>query len=194
MRIAIVDTLGLTYDGDTLSKRGLGGSESAVILMSKELVKLGFDVTVYNNCIDSEANSGMYDGVKFVDHTEFDYQDSCDIFISSRTTAPFWDKSQYVQMAMAARHRVVWMHDTFCEGDEWLETMLMQGYIDEVFTLSDFHSWYVTSCDHGNKRNFEVLKHKFFHTRNGAVKHIDSVDVNKRIHCILFIMLVQLKG
>ena len=33
MRIAIIDLLGLTYDGNTLSKRGLGGSESAVILI-----------------------------------------------------------------------------------------------------------------------------------------------------------------
>ena len=37
MRLAIIDTLGLCYDGTTLEKRGLGGSESAVILISKEL-------------------------------------------------------------------------------------------------------------------------------------------------------------
>ena len=40
--VAIVDTIGLVYDGTTLQKRGLGGSESAVILMSRELAKLGF--------------------------------------------------------------------------------------------------------------------------------------------------------
>jgi len=58
MKIAIIDLLGLTYDGTTLEKRGLGGSESAVILMSKELAALGFDITVYNNCIDSRAQRG----------------------------------------------------------------------------------------------------------------------------------------
>ena len=63
--IAIVDTIGLVYDGSTLFKRGLGGSESAVILISKELVKLGFDVTVYNNCEDTAAKPGIYDGVKY---------------------------------------------------------------------------------------------------------------------------------
>ena len=36
MKIAICDKIGLCYDGDTLKKSGLGGSESAVILMSKE--------------------------------------------------------------------------------------------------------------------------------------------------------------
>ena len=71
MKIAIIDLLGLTYDGDTLLKRGLGGSESAVILMSRELSRLGFDVTVYNNCIDSEANPGIYGDVKFIDHSQF---------------------------------------------------------------------------------------------------------------------------
>ena len=46
MKIAIIDTLGLCYCGDTISKQGLGGSESAVIYISKELARLGFDVTV----------------------------------------------------------------------------------------------------------------------------------------------------
>jgi len=90
------------------------------------------------------------------------------------------DSNQYVNITSAARKTILWMHDTFCEGDEHLEAMIALGHIDEVFTLSDFHSWYVTSCDHGNRRNFEMLKHKFFQTRNGAVKHIDRVDLSKK--------------
>jgi hypothetical protein len=50
MKLAIIDKIGLCYDGDTLSKQGLGGSETAVILISKHLQKIGFQVTVYNNC------------------------------------------------------------------------------------------------------------------------------------------------
>ena len=71
MKIAIVDILGLCYDGDTLHKQGLGGSESAVILMSRELVKLGFEVTVFNNCLDSTNSSpGIYDGVRYIDNVD----------------------------------------------------------------------------------------------------------------------------
>lgn len=183
MKIAIIDVLGLTYDGDTLKKRGLGGSESAVILMSKELAKLGFDVTVYNNCIDSEAQPGIYDGVKYIDHTQHLLDSSIpeyDVVISSRSVVPFMSNSQYVRTTMAAQRRVLWMHDTFCQGDQFLEAMVTQGFIHDVFTLSDFHTTYVTNCDHGAKRNFEVLKHKIFQTRNGAVKHIDEVDVSKK--------------
>ena len=183
MKIAIIDLLGLTYDGNTLKKRGLGGSESAVILMSAELSKLGHTITVYNNCIDSKAKPGIYDGVQYVDHSDFSDDETIhthDIVISSRTVKPFLAGNQYAKMVSRASKTVLWMHDTFCEGDHLLEQLLMQGHIDEVFTLSDFHSWYVTSCDHGNKRNFEVLKHKFFQTRNGAVQHIKEVDLTKK--------------
>ena len=55
MKIAFIDTLGLCYDGSTLSKRGLGGSESAVIYMSKELTRLGLEVTVFNDCTSDDA-------------------------------------------------------------------------------------------------------------------------------------------
>lgn len=181
MRIVIVDTLGLCYDGETLSKQGLGGSESAVILISRELAKLGFDVTVFNNCIDSISKPGVYNGVVYIDHSQSEtYADTPDIFISSRSVAPFWANHKYAKLAYSAKKRILWMHDTFLEGDRDLEAMLVGGYIDQVFTLSDFHTNYVTNCDHGNKRNYEVLKHRFWQTRNGAVKHIGEVDVNKK--------------
>ena len=65
MRIAIVDVLGLTYDGSTLTKRGLGGSESAVILLTKQLAKIGFSVTVFNDCFSDDSRPGVYDGVEY---------------------------------------------------------------------------------------------------------------------------------
>lgn len=65
MKIAFIDTLGMCYDGDTLNRRGLGGSESAVIQVAKELAKIGFDVTVYNNCFTDDTAPGVYDGVVY---------------------------------------------------------------------------------------------------------------------------------
>ncbi len=174
MKIAIIDLLGLTYDGYTLGSRGLGGSESAVILMSKELQKLGFDVTVFNNCEDSLANPGNYNGVEYVDHSKADVSGSYDVVISSRSVFPFMAGHKYADMCSRANYKVIWMHDTFCEGDEHIETMLNQGIVDQLFTLSDFHTNYVLNCEHGVKRNFEVLKNKIFQTRNGAVKRGES--------------------
>jgi FkbM family methyltransferase len=200
LKIAIIDLLGLTYDGSTLKKRGLGGSESAVILMAEQLSGVGFDVTVFNNCIDSEAEPGFYlNGLKYethgidtssipeyIDHSQYEDEDcgeecNCfDIVISSRSVHPFFPNNQYQPLIKKSKYKIIWMHDTFCEGDEHIENMLNQGIIDELFTLSDFHSTYVLNCDHGGKRNFEVMKHKVFQTRNGAVKYIDEIDLSKK--------------
>lgn len=40
MKICIIDKIGLCYNGNTLEKQGLGGSESAVIYISQELANL----------------------------------------------------------------------------------------------------------------------------------------------------------
>lgn len=189
--VAIVDTIGLVYDGTTLQKRGLGGSESAVILMSKELARLGFDVTVYNNCEDSQAQPGTYDGVRYRPVRECEGQ-THDVVIASRTVLPFCPYEYYKNFTsnpfqystfrslQEAKLKVLWLHDTFCVGDELIEQLTLKGHITELFTLSDFHTSYVTNCDHGRKRNFEVLKNKIFMTRNGAVNHFPWVDVRQK--------------
>jgi len=90
MKLAIIDKLGLCYDGNTLSKQGLGGSESAVILLSKELAKIGFEVTVFNNCKDgSNSRPGIYDNVRYVDNTDAK-QDNIDydVFVVTKTEIP----------------------------------------------------------------------------------------------------------
>lgn len=193
--IAFLDIIGLPYDGDTLKKRGLGGSESATILMAKELTKLGFSVTIFNNCNkDSNlAREGTFDGVQYLDNTMLDYKNDFkfDIVISLRTIIPFitpnlykqfegYNPQRYSSITANAKHKAVWMHDTFANGDLILEDLLVQGHIDEVFTLSDFHSTYVMNCDHGKRRNMEVLKHKFFQTRNGIVTYKNDVDIRKK--------------
>ena len=192
MRVAIVDTIGLVYDGNTLSKRGLGGSESAVILVSKELSALGFDVTVFCSCIDEESREGTYDGVLYCDlKYASKVRHEFDVVISSRCVLPFVPLENYNQFTnhygisyndlesirRNSKLKILWLHDTFCVGDELIEDLIVHGYIDELFTLSDFHVSYILNCDHGKRRNFEVLKNHTFITRNGITKYIDEVDI-----------------
>ena len=125
--------------------------------MSQQLSKIGFDVTVFNNCMDTDVSPGTYNNVKYIDHSKFKDNLTFDIVISSRSVFPFFSNNPYSHMCMRSKYKAVWMHDTFCEGDQHIETMINQGYIDELFTLSDFHSTYVLNCDHGSKRNFEVI-------------------------------------
>lgn len=192
--IAIIDTIGLVYDGNSLIKKGLGGSESAVILLSKELQEKGFSVTVFNNCLSSDpsTNEGIFDNVQYYDlrrlHSPNNFK--FDIVVSSRSVIPFlperyWNSFNYPasvfkSMKDNAKLKVIWMHDTFCSGDHILEEMLMSGDVDEIFTLSDFHTSYVTNCDHGSRRNFEVMKNKMFITRNGAINYKKEIDITKK--------------
>lgn len=196
MRIAIVDILGLSYDGSTLNKRGLGGSESAVISISKELVKLGCNVTVFNDCVSADdVSPGYFDNVRYVPYnqaTAFDM--NFDVLISSRSCAVFVDENERhnfkntLGIPLFDRlvnndkvHKVLWLHDTFCDGDQFLEQLVIQGKINELFTLTDWHTSYVTNCDHGIRRNFDILKKKIFQTRNGINKwNSDWIDIRAK--------------
>lgn len=181
MKVAIIDTIGLTYDGNTLDKIGLGGSESAVILVSKELVKLGMEVTVFNNCNDgSHSKAGIYKRVRYIDNADAkNHHDIYDVVIVSRTVKPFMEGHTWPFIKTAGK-RILWLHDTFIEGDQIMEELVVNGVIDHLFTLSDWHTSYILTADHGKKRNFEVLKKSVFQTRNGAVCHIPEVDVAKK--------------
>ena len=197
MKIAIIDIIGLPYDGTTVFKHGLGGSESAVTFIAKSLAKLDFSVAVFNNCDIDEAKSGVFDGVTYLPLSALAHDYEFDIVISSRTIIPFVDPqhyhllhdnrayamqsyNMYERIVSKAAMRVLWMHDTFCLGDNLIEELATSNRITDIFTLSDFHLTYVANCHHGRRRNFEVLKPKMFITRNGANCYIPEVDISAK--------------
>ena len=194
MKIAIIDIIGLPYDGTTVYNQGLGGSESAVTFMAEELAQLGFAVTVFNNCNIDHARPGIYNRVHYRPLSDMAQPHDFDIVVSSRTVIPFVNIADYAhlgdQRAFAvqpyniyenvmrpAKMRVLWMHDTFCLGDNLIEGLAVEDRITDIFTLSDFHTSYVGNCNHGRRRMFEVLKRKFFITRNGAKRYGGEVDI-----------------
>lgn len=180
LSVCFIDTLGLLYNGNTVYERGLGGSESAIIYIGEELSKLGIDVTVYNRC-DAE---GTYRGVKYIDIGKIkDNNRTFDVLISSRSMLPLvpqrfgvevWEKYRkdigvYENIVPQAKFKAVWLHDTFIEGEEYLEPLLVDGEVQEVFLLSDWHSHYVSHANHWNtpKREYASIKKFIFQTRNG---------------------------
>ena len=195
MKLAIIDCIGLDYDGTTLQKKGIGGSESSIISIARELVKIGIDVTIFNDCTTEETNPGIYDGVVY-QPIGSEVKDKFDIVISQRTVIPFTPIEQYemvkqkpprdygpewfVQFQSKDILKILWMQDTFIWGDSILEDLVINGHIDEIFNLSDWHISYTANCNHGTKRIFEVLKDKIFHTRNGVNRWIEEVDISKQ--------------
>lgn len=193
--LAIIDIVGMTYDGDSLNRKGLGGSESAVILVSRELAKIGFDVTVFSACDEDDSNPGIYDNVTYRPLKDIaEDQTIYDVVISSRCVTPFvpeyrFDYPQTTNRKFSysdfdnirkSKLKVFWMHDTFCWGDDILEDLVVNNAIDEIWNLSDFHAMYTMNCSHPNLRNFEVLRRKMWTTRNGIVKYFDSVDIDSK--------------
>lgn len=195
MKIAFIDVLGLSYDGSTLTKRGLGGSESAIIYISRELVKLGMEVTVFNDCYSDDCTPGIYDGVWYRPLYEVETTtEYYDIMIGSRSVASFAPAHMigefknfigglpnFSNIQQNSKHKILYLHDTFCDGDVYIEYFLNAGWISEIFTLSDWHTSYISTCDHGAKRNFEILKPKIFQTRNGiGIKPETFVDIKEK--------------
>lgn len=192
MRIAIVDVLGLSYDGNTIDTQGLGGSESAVVCISRELHKLGHSVTVYNDCINGSAKPGIYDGVTYLPYNTYSSETTYDVLIASRSISIFSDTPALFKHSLPDApdfyslvenpkvFKVLWMHDTFCDGDHLIEDLARSGRLNKIFTLSDWHTSYVTTCDHGKRRNFDILKKYIFQTRNGVNIKKEWIDVKKK--------------
>lgn len=188
MKIAIIDVLGLPYDAQTVYKRGLGGSESAVIYLTQQLHKLGMEVTVFCNCNGDDSAPGVYDGVTYLNIDDLAHHDcNFDVAIASRSVEAWVpvhmrehftrrDMTVFDRLQQRARHKVLWLHDTFCYGDHVVEELVMGGHIHELFVLSDWHLSYILTCDHGRRRNYEVLKDKTFITRNGVNTWLPWVD------------------
>ncbi|WP_168186540.1 glycosyltransferase family 4 protein [Hydrocoleum sp. CS-953] len=113
-------------------ENGIGGSEEAVIYLSQELVKLGYQVTVFNRCGDME---GEYNGVVYKSVDKFNPQDNFNVLIFHRA----W--KQPMEMQVKARKIGVWMHDNpqlFPPIEESERSQFLASF-DKLFMLSNFH-------------------------------------------------------
>ena len=65
------------WDPKTAMTTGVGGSEEAVINLSQQFVKAGYNVTVYNNC----GQGGDFDGVTYKPYWSYNHNDKQDVTI-----------------------------------------------------------------------------------------------------------------
>lgn len=124
--------------------KGIGGSEEAVIMLSKELVKKGYQVTVYNRCGNMK---GEYEGVNYLPYYMFDLRDSFNVLIGWRNPGLFLQK-------LKAKKKYLWLHDILYP--EMINDRVIEA-VDKVLFLSKWHSENVDT----------IPKDKIFITNNG---------------------------
>ncbi len=79
--VILFDSIGMSYDGNTLHTQGMGGSEFQAILLLEELSKLGKSVICLNNVTDQKK----INGVMYLPNTSVnEYQFQCKNLIIHR--------------------------------------------------------------------------------------------------------------
>ena len=122
------------YCGETLHEwnpemaktKGIGGSEEAVINLSKEWVKQGYNVTVYNSC---GIEPMVCDGVTYKPFWHYNPRDKTDITI-------IWRHPRVAEYDLNTSKIFVDLHDVIPPG-EFNEKRLKK--IDKIFVKTKFH-------------------------------------------------------
>lgn len=110
----------------SLDDGGIGGSEEAIIRLSRELTALGWKVVVYAS---PGARKGVYDGVEWRHYWELNARDEFDVFVS-------WRQPWIFDAELNARKKYLWLHDVMPTEDFTPQRL---DHIDKVIFLSDFH-------------------------------------------------------
>lgn len=117
---------GETWNPDTAQTKGIGGSEEAVIWITKLLAKQGWNIEVYANCGTEEK---VYDGVKWKPYWTFNYRDKQDAVI-------IWRHPQILKWEINSPVIYVDMHDVISAGEFTPERLKK---ITKIFVKSEFH-------------------------------------------------------
>jgi len=110
--------------------KGCGGSEEAVIRLSEELVKLGYEVTVFNNTIKEQ----IHKGVRWVRFERFNPRDIFNVLIS-------WRHNSFLDPKIATK-KFIDMHDVPTELKLYPESEMkdVNIVVKSQFHRSTFHT------------------------------------------------------
>ncbi len=114
------------WNGETFKTEGIGGSEEAVVHLAQEWTKLGWNVTVYNNCGHKEVKS---EGVTYKPFWEWNPRDKQDVTI-------LWRMPKIADYEINTTRLFVDLHDMTSAGEFTPERL---EKIDKVFVKTQFH-------------------------------------------------------
>lgn len=113
-----------TWNAHSL-KKGIGGSESAVIYLAKEWEQLGYEVTVFCDTPKTE----MIDGVLYVPYYLMNFKDEFNTLI-------LWRSPHLLDLDINAKNLYMDLHD-IADPTQWTEERINK--IDKVFFKSTWH-------------------------------------------------------
>ena len=139
---------GVNYEFNDLSYegKGVGGAEASLILLSRELVKLGYQVEIYNN----NRVTGNFGGVSYKNVSQFLPYLYCDIFVLFRS---YTQKLPYVN----AIHKIFWSCDQYTDQIGIWDHFLFPE-IDGVIAISPYHEKYLVENYKIHKDKIKVLE------------------------------------
>lgn len=145
--------------------QGIGGSEEAIIYLSREWVKLGYKVVVFTN---TGADEGVYDGVEYRHYHRFNHKDQFDVLIGWRN--PLFFKNNVFN----ARLILLDLHD------------------DHYQSRGDFDIWQkvdylMVKSMYQRERLPDIPDHKFIVVGNGIdVEMLAKVKVKKKRYKVFY--------
>jgi glycosyltransferase involved in cell wall biosynthesis len=167
MKIAFYNH-GIAFNGHTPFHQPLGGSESSIVYMARELARLGHVVDVYANC----PEPGTYDGVQYRHYYDFFAQYTAtpwDILISFRSFDPFL-------LGRVAPRTIFWTGDAFNQPAlSNFQHKALQENIDLIFCVSNWHRETFINT-------FQLPPEKVIATRNGFAADLARCSTNRDWH------------
>lgn len=116
-----------TWGPNNLNNGGLGGSEEAVVRLTNELVRLGWNITVFGT---PGKEAGDCNGVHWRHYWEINNKDKFDALIS-------WRQPAFFDFKWKARKKYLWLHDVM-EAEELTKERIKN--VTKVIYVSKYHS------------------------------------------------------
>jgi len=138
------------FNGNSIREKAVGGTESALIYMARELALLGHSVVAYTKA----PGAGRIDGVEYRNMRDLDFGSSPDVLVSMRDFE--------VLKFSNARLKVYWIQDA---PDQPIVQTRIHDWpsADMIFTVSSWQAGEFMRC-------YNMPRERLFVTRNGVDK------------------------
>ena len=159
-----------SFDPQDYLERGLGGSESTLVLLAQALASNGHKVEVYNCCF----KEGNYKGVDWKNLWRFDTTKHFDAVVSLRLLETF--KTYNINSSIKA----VWLHDESIKGAKKLDE---DGTVNMWIFISETQKNIIQDKQNLKKENC-FLTHNAFDEDiyNSKLREIEKIK-NRAIYC-----------